>query len=138
LGPWRVNVPVFDRDGTPIGRNSGACESTDPAGVTCRLTESLPDGSVRVAGTWYVNGRTNDPIIAAVLDVRSGTGDYEGVDGYALFGYEVDHFYLTMYLTDPARESRARGCTGIPHLEPLTISRQPVGQRCRASDRLLT
>lgn len=55
-------------------------------------------------GTWYVNGRTNDPIIAAVLDVRSGTGAYEGVDGYALFGYEVDHFYLTMYLTDPARE----------------------------------
>jgi len=51
-----------------------------------------------------VNGRTNDPIIAAVLDVRSGTGAYEGVDGYALFGYEVDHFYLTMYLTDPARE----------------------------------
>jgi len=104
LGPWRVNVPVFDRDGTPIGRNSGACESTDPAGVTCRLTESLPDGSVRVLGTWYVNGRTNDPIIAAVLDVMSGTGAYEGVDGYALFGYEVDHFYLTMYLTDPARE----------------------------------
>ena len=92
---WVFRVPLLDETGTKIGWHEATCNPVNENRAVCSIIETLSDGTITEQGIFQFNSKG----LLGTFAVTGGTGAYEGVSGYAEFGFDGTDYPNTIHLT---------------------------------------
>ena len=92
---WVFRVPLLDQSGVKVGTHEAACNPVNENRAVCSIVETLSDGTITEQGIFEFNSKG----LLGTFAVTGGSGAYEGVGGYAEFGFDGTDYPNTIHLT---------------------------------------